>query len=162
MNDTACWILVETCHDTALNDMEFKCQLVHDAVSKLSEADVADFVRWFDATMGRAYTWGLWGAAYVMNGGCGDDAFANFCACLISRGEAALVKALADPDSIADVAGDIESWFYEGYDTAIMNAARLSLGTLPERGPFPAEPSGEKWDEDTVTTLYPRLQELYG
>lgn len=84
MHDTACWTVVEKCHDTALNDMALKCQLIHDAVSKLSECDATDFVRWFDATMARACNWGLWGA-------------------------------LKDPDSLADVAGDIESWFREGY-----------------------------------------------
>jgi hypothetical protein len=85
MNDTACWILVEKCHDTG---------------SKLSESEATDFVRWFDATMARAYNRGLWGAAYVMNGGCGDDSFIDFRCCLISRGEAALLGALKDPDRV--------------------------------------------------------------
>ncbi len=161
MNDTACWILVEACHATALNDMELKCRLVRDAVGALSEADAADFVRWFDATMARTYTWGIWGAAFVMNGGCGDDAFRDFRACLISRGEARVMQALEDPDSLAEVAGDIESWFYQGYDTAVLSGARSRLGAVADRTPDPAEPAGEKWDEDTVNRLYPRLHATY-
>jgi len=162
MTETDFWIMVEASHDTALNDMELKCRLIQDAVTKLPEADAADCVRWLDAALARTYTWPLWGAAYVMKGGCGDDAFRDFRACLISRGEAAVVQALGDPDSLAEKAGDIESWFYEGYDNAILNGARLSLGALPARAASPMEPSGEKWAEDEVDARYPRLHELYG
>ncbi len=161
MTDTECWILIEQCHDMALNDMELKCRLIREAVERLPDDSAADMVRFLDTQMSRCYTWPLWGAAYVMNGGCGDDGFHDFRACLISRGEAAVVKALKDPDSLADIAGDIESWFYEGYDAAILNGAQAVLGTLPARGPFPTEPEGEQWAEDTVADLYPELKALY-
>ena len=163
MTDTDCWILLEQCHDMALNDMELKSRLVREAIERLPEADAADMLRFFDAAMARCYTWPLWGAAYVMNGGCGDDTFNDFRACLISRGEAAVLGALKDPDTaLADIAGGVESWFYQGFDSAIRVGVQAVLGTLPGRGPFPAEPAGEQWAEDEVYKLYPQLAELYG
>ena len=53
--------------------------------------------------MADAYTWDLWGAAYLINGGCSDDGFAYFRSWLISRGRAAYEEAVRDPDSLADL-----------------------------------------------------------
>ena len=55
-----------------------------------------------------AYRADLWGAAYIINGGCSDDGFDYFRAYLIGRGKAAYEAALADPDALADVVGASE------------------------------------------------------
>lgn len=39
-------------------------------LAKLPEGDVLDFVRHWDAASARAYRRDLWGAAYLVNGGC--------------------------------------------------------------------------------------------
>jgi Protein of unknown function (DUF4240) len=61
-------------------------------------------------------------AAYVINGGCGDDSFQDFRASLIFRGRTSFRNAVTDPESLADKAIDIDSWFHEGLDYAISAA----------------------------------------
>jgi len=40
----------------------------------------------FRRYLNKAYTWDLWGAAYLINGGCSDDGFEYFRRWLVSRG----------------------------------------------------------------------------
>ncbi|HLJ57420.1 MAG TPA: DUF4240 domain-containing protein [Chthonomonadaceae bacterium] len=74
-----------------------------DALKRLSPEEVAGFEWRFREASRRAYRWGLWAAAYWLCGGCSDDGFTDFRACLISLGRAAYESALHDPDSLADV-----------------------------------------------------------
>lgn len=46
-------------------------------------------------------TWNLWGAAYVINGGCSDDCFEYFRGWLVLQGRETFERALANPDSLA-------------------------------------------------------------
>jgi hypothetical protein len=52
--------------------------------------------------MAESYRWDLWGAAYLINGGCSDDGFDYFRGWLLSQGRAIWQATLADPDSLAD------------------------------------------------------------
>ena len=53
--------------------------------------------------MAQSYRIELWGAAYLLNGGCSDDCFEYFRGWLITQGRAVYEAVLADPDSLADV-----------------------------------------------------------
>jgi diguanylate cyclase (GGDEF)-like protein len=75
-------------------------------ISALSKEGALEFGRLFDTMMDRAYHWPLWGAAYVIHGGCSDDTFSDSRASLISRGRLAFERALSNPDMLADEAGD--------------------------------------------------------
>jgi hypothetical protein len=61
------------------------------------------FCNHFDSADVGAYTRSLWGAAYVMHGGCSDDSFSDFRATLISHGRTIYDAALADTESLADL-----------------------------------------------------------
>jgi hypothetical protein len=61
-------------------------QDLHRRLAQLPEPDLADFEFHHERTFADSYDWGLWGAAYVINGGCSDDCFDYFRAYLISRG----------------------------------------------------------------------------
>jgi len=58
------------------------------------------FHRHFDEREDRAYTWELWAAAYIVGGGCSDDAFSDFRATLISMGRQTFERVIADPQSL--------------------------------------------------------------
>ena len=77
--------------------------------------------------MDSAYCWSLWGAAYVINGGCSDDPFVDFRASLISRGRQVFERALSDPDSLADEDFDGSDWFNEGYQYAVADGVRSAV-----------------------------------
>ena len=69
-------------------------------LEKLRPEDIVSFDVHYDALRFRAYRKELWGAAYLMNGGCSDDGFEYFRAWLISRGKKVYEQVLSDPDSL--------------------------------------------------------------
>jgi hypothetical protein len=138
--------------------MDQKNQLIKAAISRLSRDEASAFYQVFHRMMDTAFTWPLWGAAYVLNGGCGDDSFMDFRASLISRGRAAFDKAVSDPDSLADEDFDIDSWFHEGFQYAIADGVKANTGSRPSRvSPLPSAPVGQRWTEATVRKSYPKL-----
>ncbi len=142
--------------------MESKCVFIGVALSQLTATEAQAFWDFFTAQMDRAYTWQLWGAAYVINGGCSDDSFADFRAALISRGHAAFTRVLADADSLAEDDFDAEAWFYEGFAYAVTDGVEAVLGSdVTRRTPPPADPAGYAWSEAEVYALYPRLAEKF-
>ena len=162
MNVSGFWAILQRAHDASAGDMHKKCGAIRGEIAKLSRDDALEFSRLFDSMMDKAYSWPLWGAAYLINGGCGDDTFIDFRASLLSRGHDEFESALADPDSLAEKDFDEDVWFYEGYDYAVAAAVNAVAASVPIRElPYPETPSGEEWTEKEVYDLYPRLREKY-
>ena len=89
--------------------------------------DILDFAHIWDEMLYRTYTWNLWGAAYLINGGCSDDGFRDFRVWLVGRGRHAYEHALKNPDSLADILdGDPVDGF--GLDTAALRAYEARTG----------------------------------
>lgn len=159
------WSIIEAVHNQSPDDMDKKCDALRGRLSALSPDDMRGFRQHFDECDARAYDWGLWGAAYIIHGGCSDDSFSDFRSSLISRGRADFERALSDPDSLADLGLTEEDACYEGYAYAVADAEQTLLGEVGLRAtPFPADPSGEQWDEDDDAALaarFPRLHAAY-
>jgi len=49
--------------------------------------------------MDEAYTWELWGVAYLINGGCSDYSFMDFRGSLIAMGKEIFDKEISDAES---------------------------------------------------------------
>jgi hypothetical protein len=163
MDEAKFWAMIDNAHEASKGDMEAKCEAIEEAIAQLEPVDAEAFGRFFDAAMDRAYTWALWGAAYVIAGGCSDDAFMDFRATLISMGQAAFERTLSEPDSLAELDLGEDELFFEGYQYAVMDAVEETLGEPVERDvPAPEEPTGVQWDEDKVYALYPRLADKHG
>ena len=157
------WNIVEKVHRDSRGDMDKKCELLDTELRRLPLNEVCSFHQHFDACEDRAYTWELWAAAYIIGGGCSDDAFSDFRATLISMGRETFERALADPQSLADMDYDAETAHYEGYQY-VPTTVETELGgsqRSPRYQPHPDEPSGKPWDEDKVAELYPRLAAKY-
>ena len=158
MDEGQFWELVQRAHDAASDDMDRKCEVLKAGIGMLSRNDANDFAILFDTMMDRAYTRELWGAAYVINGGCGDDTFDDFRSSLISRGRSCFERAIAEPDSLADEPFHETAWFYEGYQYAVGDRIKAVAGMRPgRRHPLPDRPSGEDWVEGDLSELFPRL-----
>jgi hypothetical protein len=152
------WSLIQHANDLADGDMDEKCEAIKAALAALPKSEAIAFSTLFDAAMDRAYSWSLWAAAYIINGGCGDDTFSDFRASLISRGRNAYEAALANPESLATEDFDEDAWFYEGYQYAVNDGVTASAGSEPSRAtPHPDEPTGKPWAEETVYDLFPAL-----
>lgn len=163
MDEARFWELVDQANEAAQGDMEAKCDLIAEAVAALTPDEAQAFGELFDDAMDRAYSWALWGAAYVIGGGCSDDGFIDFRSVLISLGEAVFERALAEPESLAELDLDEDTWFFEGFQYAVLDAVEDVLGhTMVRNKPAVEEPIGEPWDEDEVYDRYPRLADKYG
>src|SRR5215471_6613952 len=119
----------------------------------LEPAKIVMFQEHFDAQHARAYTWLLWGAAYIIDGGCSDDGFIDFRYGLISRGRKIFERALADPDSLVDVASeDADKGFIPnemfGYVASEVYEEKAGCGLPNSKSTEPKQPIGEDWDFD--------------
>ena len=161
MDEDGFWKIVQSAHDSSGGDMDQKCAALRRQVAALSKKDAPEFARMFDAKMDQAYSWPLWGAAYVINGGCSDDTFTDFRAALISRGRQAFERAIADPDSLADEDFDEGDWFDARLSICGHRWGRSGCRTRLQRS-APGQPSGTEWREDAVYALFPKLSGKFG
>lgn len=139
---------------------------------KLSTADLQTFIRVNDRLMARSYSWDLWGAAYVVQGGASDDAFEDFRKWLISNGKNVFEQVSADPDSLAGVIpagyeGDatFEEFSYLFADIWTERTGKPITDLPKEKGSlYPSEPDGEAFAEDPeqLAARYPKLWSRFG
>jgi hypothetical protein len=158
MNVDAFWTLLE--RTTSPEDL-------HRALATLDQTDLATFERSYDAIFHGSFDWGLWGAAYIIDGGCSDDLFDYFRSYLISMGRAAFETALRTPDSLSayDIAqsADWELWMSPTMAVNHKLTGRYEFVTeLEPELRFPRQPSGDEWDESELAARMPRLAAKYG
>lgn len=132
--------------------------------------EILDFGRWWLAAKAAAHTWDVWGAAYLVNGGCADDEFDEFRNWLILQGREVFDAAVAEPDALAEVLsgrGEIGSDAHPSYDAYCAATGRDDyVVALQQRYPeIPDEPVPAKaWDFDDPAAMrarFPRLAAAY-
>src|SRR5512145_2855831 len=110
------WRAVDTARARAGDDTDSRVDELRGQLSGLDADELQQFQNIYDEQIRRSYRWDLWGAADVMNGGCSDDGFRYFRDWLISEGRATFEKALASPESLADLPkvefAELESFGY--------------------------------------------------
>lgn len=137
----------------------------------LSAQEIVEFENIFDGYFQSSYTWPLWGAAYVIGGGCSDDGFDYFRGWLISRGEKTFNTALAEPDELASLIDESDEEVdcqAEGWQSVGIDAWCRKTGL--EYSAFPSSPSGarsdgpvgDEWSEEDLDRLYPKLAKRFG
>lgn len=141
----------------------------------LEPEQIIAFERRFGEVWASAYRWPLWTAAELIEGGCGDDGFMDFRAGLILQGRTVFERAVADPDTLAELpvvimmAGDEGGWIgCEDFNYAPGRAYARRVGETDSfdaalTGPLPLrEPSGERWtSEERTRERLPRLAALF-
>lgn len=147
-------------------NMQRQAERLVKLLSALPDREVMEFQRIFAEQFHRAYRWDLWGAAYVIEGGCSDDGFTDFRYWLISMGRDIFEAALADPDSLASVAAGsgIEDCAFEefGYLAAEVLEGRAIILDEVEAPPSPSEPTGRRWEEAELPGRLPKLWAQFG
>jgi hypothetical protein len=124
---------------------------------------IAAFQHHFDEEHARAYTWPLWGAAYLMEGGCSDDGFIDFRYGLISRGQKTFESALAEPDSLAVLLDEDDFLSNEefGYVAAEVYENKTGAPIPRDGAAHPADPAGKDWDFDDEELCAAKLPKLW-
>ena len=162
MDDAAFWQLTADTRAESGNDTGRQSELLEERLSRLPGPQIVDFGRIRHELDQRAYSWDIWGAAYVIDDGCSDDCFRDFRAYLISLGRDAYEAALRDPDSLAPIVQDAEQGDWENADNVAPDAYESATGE-----DFPADdsdlsgdPSGEPWDDEDQEALVQRYPAL--
>jgi hypothetical protein len=160
------WGLVESTRGDD-GDVEAHADRLTARLGRLPLDEVADFVRLYQQHERALYTWDLWGAGYVVEGGMSDDGFTDFRAWVVAQGRAVYDAVRADPDALADVVpddgiGDPEMFGYVGAQA--LEASGGSLSRVSGLQPLPDEPAGEAFAEDAraLAVRYPRLSARFG
>ncbi len=140
----------------------------------LSPEEIKSFEVAFRRYLNKAYTWDLWGAAYVIHGGCSDDSFEYFRRWLVSKGRDVYEFALADPDGLArlqarpgpDGTWDFEEIYYVAKQIFAEKGGKGDVRDYSDReaGLGGAGPSGEPFEEDEkyLAQRYPNLWRRFG
>lgn len=160
MHESRFWEIIAAAKSAAGSDSEAREDTLRAQLDALDTDELVAFDATFSVLHRQAYRWDLWGAAYVMHGGCGDDSFIDFRNWLISEGEQVYRAALRDPDSLADLP-QVEDCTLEGigYVAGTLLEQRHAETARPQGAP--ASPAGDEWDEDDLAELFPRLSALY-
>jgi len=168
MIESKFWSIIERAIEVSNNDSDEKEEYIRAELNKLTSKEIFEFGKFFDEKKNQAYRWDLWAAAYIVNGGCGDDSFSDFQASLVAMGKKIYEEALANPDSLAEVEfEDIEEeLFFEGYQYIAFTIYEEKTGEdMPSTDvEFFQNPKGKKWDEDSpddLKLLCPNLFKKY-
>lgn len=172
MSDDDFWNLIGTTTSFE-NDPERQLAVLRAHLERLPVEQVEAFEAAFDGLMKRSYSWELWGADYVVHGGASDDAFEYFRCWLISKGRRVYEKAMADPDSLADMlAPDVEGVLeFEDFAYVARDVWSKKTGTPGNQMPNAAnlsypgvEPTGTRFEEEPeyLAKRYPKLWRRFG
>jgi hypothetical protein len=162
MDDAAFWRLVADTRAAADNDTGRQSELLDTRLRRLPAQQIAAFERIRHALDRRAYTWEVWGAAYVVEDGCSDDCFRDFRGYLISLGQGPYETALRDPDALADTVQDAETGDWENADDVAPDAYQSVTGEdIPgDSSDLSGDPRGTPWDDDQTEALVQRYPAL--
>lgn len=168
MSDQRFWDIIER-SGTAASQAQQEANLRR----ILAALPMADLVAWqaaYDTKRAAAYSWDLWGAAYVIHGGASDDGFDYFRSWLIARGRRVYEAALADPDSLvaalpadASEPAEFEAFGYVAMELWAEGTGR-NPGQMPGGATQPPAPTGKPWKEDAavLAARYPKLWQRFG
>jgi hypothetical protein len=157
-SDDGFWRIIDEARggsDRGPKDPSAGSQALERALSAYEPEEIQSFVRDFDRRMIELHRWEVWGAGFALNGGMGDDAFTDFKAWIIGKGEACFHAIMQEPDCLPDwVGGDGE---IDNELLAYVGPRLLEgLGRDPERLEMPTQPRGHAWNEEEAEALFPK------
>ncbi len=164
MPDDQFWKLIKFTHEKSKGDFEAQQQILHKELQKLRPIDIIHFDNKFRKLRGEAYTWNLWGAIYIINGGCGDDSFMDFRGWLIAQGKDFYYQTVSNPESLVDVDSDRINVDWEGMGYIPNTVFEENTGVkMPSAQVENIEITGEEWDEnnDELKNKFPLLWAKY-
>lgn len=152
-------------------------QALVDVLAALSPAEIIDFKVKHIEVRDEAYLWPLWNAGYLIEGGCGDDGFMDFRDGLMLLGRDTFTRAVANPDTLADLPVVVAmsrsegGWIgYESLSYLISDAYRRVQGETDSLDAAvtgairamtrPDRPAGEDWDPENDQEMQRRLPRL--
>ena len=170
MNKTDFWNIIGKAKD-AKNVAEINA-IIFRELNQLTVEELVLYSNIFYVLFDKAYTWNLWNAAYIIHGGCGDDAFMDFRKSLITLGKETYKKALENPDFLATIKNLEDKLYNETFDYIPGKIYKQKTGKEIDFDPFYfispyKEPTGTKLDYDNpnfeaiILEKYPKITERF-
>ena len=156
MSDDLFWQLIEETAPQDGSSNEHLCEL-QTALSAFGRRALRTFQKILLQQRERANRWDLWAVAFILRGGCGDDAFDYFRSWLVLQGRERFESTLSDPTVIAE--------FTKGNDPTCEGLLWVAEDAYEEAydAPMPTvtsqaiDPTGIPWEEDDLPILFPKL-----
>jgi hypothetical protein len=181
MDENQFWALIANARASVDGNPYEVCNAIEAALAKTAPADIIAFHRHFYGHYYASYRADLWGAAFIMNGGCSDDGFDYFRGWLIVQGRSVFEAAVAKPDSlatyVADQSDDADFGFEDEDALNVANRAwKIStaqsdddfyaqcgdFGTYPKLGEFLWSDGDGDVNESAAKRMYPKLWKKFG
>jgi len=165
MEDETFWSIIKITKDNSHDNFELQQKELANQLRKLTPDEIILFGNRFRSYRGLAYTWELWGAIYMIQGGCGDDSFNDFREWVIGQGKEFYNKTITDPETLVEVeTAKMEDSDWEGLGYVPGTVFEEVTG---QEMPYPFQENlditGTEWEEggDQLENLFPRLYEKY-
>lgn len=170
MEEKRFWELIDQAQRAApghgMEATERQALALEGALAMLKPDEIVAFQGQLELKLAESYRWDLWGAGYLLNGGCSDDCFEYFRGWLIGRGRKTYEEALQRPDSLAAYAAaprqigseegarECERILYSARSAYLKVTGKEMPANPPQRL---ASPKGARWEEDALPRLLPRI-----
>ena len=165
MDEDRFWSIIQLTKDEAGDEFDLQQDGLADELRKLTPDEIILFANRFRFFRGQANTWELWGAIYIIHGGCGDDSFNDFREWVIGQGRDFYYKTINDPETLVDVETEkIEDVDWEGLGYIPDEVfTELTKQKMPATFQENFEVLGTEWDEDgeDLETMFPKLSAKY-
>lgn len=164
MDEGVFWQVIEKVKNNSHNDYEEQQKLLAHELHALTPNDLIVFDNRFRFFRGKANTWELWAAIYIIHGGCGDDCFSDFREWVISQGKDFYYRTVENPETLIEMPQeeiDIE-WEGMGYIPSTV-FEEMTGQAIPSLFIENFTPTGKEWNEtdDDLKIMFPRLYEKY-
>jgi 5-formyltetrahydrofolate cyclo-ligase len=153
------WQLIEEAREAADGDPYQQAQRLTEALAELPADEIVEFDDFAHDLQDQAYTAALWEACYIIEPGCSEDQFLAWRQWLIGQGQQVFERALAEPDTLADVVPEE----HEGAFELLLGVADDAYEQVTGEGlPFSVRPTpplrGELHENDAdIFKRFPRL-----
>ena len=162
MDEVEFWKLIDKSRAAANNNYQTQITSLKTILLTLESSDIIKFDNTFTGLLAASYDYQLWGASFVINGGCSDDCFEYFRQYLIGHGKEKFYKTIKDPESCVSWIKSEEEDNWEGLQYSAMQAYKQKTGKeIPKTYQPKFELKGKPFDEETVMKQFPKLAKKF-
>ncbi|MBI3235352.1 MAG: DUF4240 domain-containing protein [Bacteroidetes bacterium] len=165
MDEEVFWKIMKLTKDRSNGYYEEQQEELANELRKLTPDEVLLFDNRFRYFRGQANTWDLWGAIYIIHGGCGDDSFNDFREWVIGQGKDFYYKTIQNPETLVEVETEkIEEVEWEGLGYVPSTVFEELTGQeIPDGFQENKETTGIEWEEEgnDLKEMFPKLYMKY-
>lgn len=168
------WLIIDRARESSAGVAEEFAEALREELRQSGQQEIVAFDQLFVLKTQALYSWELWGVAYLLLGGCGDDGFTDVCTWVVAQGRDFYYSCLADATVLANgqlndpaVVLDAEGIRYVP-DEVFMEMTGTSIEEQyrdqPSASVAGRAPAGVPWDAytDELEVRFPHIRALEG